>query len=702
LGVYVHVDVGDAIGSYKGSKPTLAQLHSYLQSLYGNLLADPAISGITLGAHWDQTQPSSGNSPGSYDWSYLDDAFAVAVSAQKTVQLIITPGFDSPSWLLAEIPSCDPLFTTGSAPSNCGTVTFVGYPEAQRSDGNVLPLPWNSAYQAAWGAFLTSLNARYSSNTAFVSIAIAGPIGASDEMIFPTDENDTTAQPSGLTVDNMWTALIQHSFPSNSAYQNTDQVFIDAWKQAIESAEAIFTGVTLFIGADAGNDFPNFSQSVSPHSDNMLFAQDCANSPKAQIMSCEAKTEVLSYFVTVTGSNEKGTQVGGMTAFSPLTIGNIGVQGVKLLTALTSSFVGGAEFDQPVSGPATLQSEGCPNPNGGCTGLTVEEAAYNVMTVFFTGTPAAEFYGGTVGIAPIQYLDVPFNDLLYAFANPCPVTPSAFLGNTSLQDLYARARRDLLAMSGQTEALPASTCDEPAPAPAIGLVANAEGEAPLIAPNTWIEIKGSNLSAPGDVRVWQSSDFNGDQMPQALDNVSVTVNGKSAYVYYVSPVQVNVLTPPDAMSGNVQVIVTTAGQVSQPYLAASKALAPSFFVFGGGPYVAATHASGRLLGPPSLYPGETTPAKPGETVVLYANGFGPTSNPVVSGSSSQSGVLSPLPAVTIGGQPAMVTFAGIAAYPGEFQFNVVVPSGLANGDQTVTATYGGSSTQSGTLITVHN
>jgi uncharacterized protein (TIGR03437 family) len=38
-----------------------------------------------------------------------------------------------------------------------------------------------------------------------------------------------------------------------------------------------------------------------------------------------------------------------------------------------------------------------------------------------------------------------------------------------------------------------------------------------------------------------------------------------------------------------------------------------------------------------------------------------------------------------------VTFAGLVA-PGEFQFNVVVPSTLADGDQPITATYGGSTT----------
>lgn len=75
--------------------------------------------------------------------------------------------------------------------------------------------------------------------------------------------------------------------------------------------------------------------------------------------------------------------------------------------------------------------------------------------------------------------------------------------------------------------------------------------------------------------------------------------------------------------------------------------------------------------------------------------------PVQSGSVMQSGVLMPAPVVTIGGVAASVQFAGLVA-PGEFQFNVVVPAALGNGDQAITATYGGASTQAGTLLTVHN
>jgi uncharacterized protein (TIGR03437 family) len=85
--------------------------------------------------------------------------------------------------------------------------------------------------------------------------------------------------------------------------------------------------------------------------------------------------------------------------------------------------------------------------------------------------------------------------------------------------------------------------------------------------------------------------------------------------------------------------------------------------------------------------------------VLYANGFGPTPTPIVSGSDMQSGVLSPMPVVTIGGTAATVSFAGLVA-PGEYQFNVVVPSKISNGDQTISAAYGGLTTQAGTLVTI--
>jgi uncharacterized protein (TIGR03437 family) len=86
-------------------------------------------------------------------------------------------------------------------------------------------------------------------------------------------------------------------------------------------------------------------------------------------------------------------------------------------------------------------------------------------------------------------------------------------------------------------------------------------------------------------------------------------------------------------------------------------------------------------------------------VVLYANGFGPTSVPVVAGASTQSGTLSPLPVVTIGNDPANVVFAGLVS-PGLYQINVIIPANTPSGDIPLSATYNGATTQSGIVITV--
>jgi uncharacterized protein (TIGR03437 family) len=242
--------------------------------------------------------------------------------------------------------------------------------------------------------------------------------------------------------------------------------------------------------------------------------------------------------------------------------------------------------------------------------------------------------------------------------------------------------------------------------PSIARVANAEGESPTIAPNTWVEIKGSNL-APG-ARTWLPSDFVNGQMPTALDGVSVTMNGAKAFVYYISGGQINVLTPPGLTAGATIVQVNNNGVTSTTFSEPTLALSESFFIFNGGPYVAATHLDGSLcssplsgvclIGPSSLYPNTSIPAQHGETIVIYANGFGTTTTPVVSGSSVQSGTLPTNPAVTIGGLPANVTFAGLIS-PGLYQFNVVVPN-APSGDNVIQASYNGQTTQSGTLITI--
>ena len=232
--------------------------------------------------------------------------------------------------------------------------------------------------------------------------------------------------------------------------------------------------------------------------------------------------------------------------------------------------------------------------------------------------------------------------------------------------------------------------------PAITSVTNAFGASATIAPNTWVAIKGSGLAPSMDSRTWQSSDFINAQMPQVLDGVSVSMNGKKAYIWYISPAQLNILTPPDLATGPVLIQVIANGQTSSLFLVQAEPVSPSFFTFDGTNVVAA-HLNGPDVGPVTLYPGLTTPAQPGEEVALYGNGFGVTSTPVAAGSLSQSGTLATLPLITIGGIPANVIYAGLVS-PGLYQFNVYVPS--ASGQLPLIATYDGAMTQTGVTITV--
>jgi uncharacterized protein (TIGR03437 family) len=230
-------------------------------------------------------------------------------------------------------------------------------------------------------------------------------------------------------------------------------------------------------------------------------------------------------------------------------------------------------------------------------------------------------------------------------------------------------------------------------------VVNAASFGPGFASATWVAIYGTNLSQI--TRGWQASDFKNGLLPRSLDGVSVTINGLAAYVEYISPTQVNVLAPDDPTAGAVQVQVTTAQGIGNSLTAQKQQFAPAFFTFGNGKYVAAQHADYSYIGPPGLFPmgAATTPAKPGEIVLLYATGFGPTNPPIPSDQLvTTPEKLANSVQVTIGGVTASVQFAGLTE-AGLYQFNVTVPA-LPDGDAAVVAAIGDAQSQAGVPITV--
>jgi uncharacterized protein (TIGR03118 family) len=230
-------------------------------------------------------------------------------------------------------------------------------------------------------------------------------------------------------------------------------------------------------------------------------------------------------------------------------------------------------------------------------------------------------------------------------------------------------------------------------------VLNAAQVSAGVAANTYITIFGTNLAATK--RHWAAADFGatGMTLPTSLDGVSVTINGEPAYPIYISPVQINVLTPADLpASGRIAVQVSNGSLTSIAANVTAQAVAPSFFLWPAQ-HVAATHADYSYVGTATSSP-PGTPAAPGETIVLWGNGFGATNPAVVNGQIQAGGAaLVQTPVIQFNGAPGTVQFAGLSG-TGLYQINVQIPTTVQDGDISVVALTTGASSPGGPVITV--
>ena len=216
---------------------------------------------------------------------------------------------------------------------------------------------------------------------------------------------------------------------------------------------------------------------------------------------------------------------------------------------------------------------------------------------------------------------------------------------------------------------------QPIAAPATGLtgIVNTASWQPSISPSSLVSIVGYGFGA---TQSWSYSPSMGS-LPTSLGGVSVNINGKPAYVSWVSPTQVVVIAPDDTTTGSVPVQITVNG-TSYSGTTTLQKLAPALLPVrsNGVTYAQATHANGSAIT-------ASSPAVPGEIITLLGTGFGPT-NPATPSSQSVS-IYAPvaLPVTaTIGGLNATVTGAAKVS-PGVYQLTVVVPAGAGTGNQLV-------------------
>jgi uncharacterized protein (TIGR03437 family) len=182
------------------------------------------------------------------------------------------------------------------------------------------------------------------------------------------------------------------------------------------------------------------------------------------------------------------------------------------------------------------------------------------------------------------------------------------------------------------------------------------------------------------------------------------IDGRYAYLSYVSPGQINLQAPDDTATGSVSVVVTTSGGSATATVTLAQ-FAPSFFLFdskhvtgvilrsdGSGAYGGGGN-SYDILGPTGTSLGyKTVAAKAGDILELFGTGFGPTNTTVEAGQAF-AGAAPTTNTVNLLINNVSVTpmWAGLSA-AGLDQINVTIPAGLGTGDVPLVATVGGAQT----------
>jgi uncharacterized protein (TIGR03437 family) len=172
-------------------------------------------------------------------------------------------------------------------------------------------------------------------------------------------------------------------------------------------------------------------------------------------------------------------------------------------------------------------------------------------------------------------------------------------------------------------------------------------------------------------------------LPTTLGKVQVLINNIAAPIYYVSPTQLSVIVPYEIQgsTGSVaQIQVVNNGTSSNVVTEFVNATTPGVFTnpVGGLGLAAAEHANFSLIT-------ENSPAQVGETITVYVTGLGDSfPTPSDGAAAGRQSPTSNTITADISGVSATVSYAGLTPqYPGLYQVNLVIPSGVSAGDNLI-------------------
>jgi Beta-galactosidase len=193
---------------------------------------NPNVDGVRLRECWNVIEPQDG----VYNWSTIDQALSLGNQYGKKVGISISAGVYTPQWVY-----------------DSGATKY----DLVDGSGNVMPLPWEAAFQNKWLAFINAFGARYDGNPALAYVCPTGFMQVTVMYFVSTtlDETNVTAL-----------AILAGYSSLSDAYVPAAETIISAFAAALPTTAIVLNPVQPFTvaGQDAVNSIRNFGFSAYP------------------------------------------------------------------------------------------------------------------------------------------------------------------------------------------------------------------------------------------------------------------------------------------------------------------------------------------------------------------------------------------------------------------------------------------------------
>jgi hypothetical protein len=232
----VPIQAADLRGIYVYSSDISQISNGYANTLTSSL-GVPGMDGIVLKIAWSSVEPSINQ----YQWSVLDQWIHKAMASGKKIDLAITAGSDTPSWLFQPAPA-----GAGAAP-----LAFAISPHSGATgvcDSETIAAPWDQAFVTRWDLLLTATAAHLKATGQYDAITLLRLTGinrTTDEFRLPAETPQSTGLPC---VTNAITAWQQAGYKPS--------LLLAGWDQITSSFRKSFPDKPFSVAIIPNNAFP--------------------------------------------------------------------------------------------------------------------------------------------------------------------------------------------------------------------------------------------------------------------------------------------------------------------------------------------------------------------------------------------------------------------------------------------------------------